>query len=79
VGLAAVVARSAPAYEAIRLAEAGYLVLLGLAPLLAGLAGPAWLAHTAVARLLRPQVVWWSQRILSTFLIGLGVSTAMGL
>jgi threonine/homoserine/homoserine lactone efflux protein len=139
-------------YEAIRLAGAGYLVLLGLAPLLAGLAGrtrraspavPApppggvrsafavgvrsdllnpkialfyvaviprfvlpgspvlqysmllcaidiavavtwlgaltWLAHTAVAWLLRPQVVWWSQRIFSTFLIGLGVSTAVGL
>jgi threonine/homoserine/homoserine lactone efflux protein len=156
-GLAAVVARSTPVCEAIRLAGAGYLVLLGLAPLLAGLGGrtrraspvvplpsggqppppggvrsafavgvmsdlldpkialfyvavmprfvpprapvlqysmllcaidiavavtwlgvPTWLAHGAVAWLLRPQVVCWTQRIFSTFLIGLGVSTAVG-
>jgi threonine/homoserine/homoserine lactone efflux protein len=158
VGLAAVVTRSAPVYQAIRLAGAGYLVLLGVAPLLAGLArrtrraSPAvpvasggqpappggvrsafavgvmsdllnpkiglfyvaviprfvpprapvlqysillcvidiavavtwlgvltWLAHTAVAWLLRPPVVCWSRRIFSTFLIALGVSTAVGL
>jgi threonine/homoserine/homoserine lactone efflux protein len=39
VGLAAVVARSAPIYEAFRLAGACYLIVLGLAPLLAGLRG----------------------------------------
>ena len=41
VGLAAVVARSAPVYEALRLSGACYLVLLGVAPLLAGLRGRA--------------------------------------
>jgi threonine/homoserine/homoserine lactone efflux protein len=39
VGLAAVVARSAPVYEILRLSGACYLVLLGLAPLLAGVRG----------------------------------------
>lgn len=37
VGLAAVVGRSAPVYEALTLAGAGYLVLLGLVPLVAEL------------------------------------------
>lgn len=155
VGIAAVVARSAPVYEGVRLVGAGYLVLLGAVPLLtelrrrvrpvpagvpggrapapagigrafsAGLlsdllnpkiglfylavvpqfvpagapalqyslllcaidvgiavtwlAGLAWLAHAAVNWLLRPPVVLWSQRVFSTCLIGLGVSTAVGL
>ena len=35
-GLAAVVARSAPVHEALRLVGAGYLVLLGVAPLVTG-------------------------------------------
>jgi len=43
------------------------------------LAGLSWLAHAAVTWLLRPRVVVWSQRIISTFLVGLGVSTGMGL
>jgi threonine/homoserine/homoserine lactone efflux protein len=38
-GLAAVVARSAPVYEAFRLVGAGYLVLLGVAPLVTGVRG----------------------------------------
>jgi threonine/homoserine/homoserine lactone efflux protein len=48
VGFAAVVTRSAPVYEAIRLAGAGYLVLLGVAPLLAGLARRTRRASPAV-------------------------------
>jgi threonine/homoserine/homoserine lactone efflux protein len=39
VGLAAVVGRSAPVYEALSLAGAGYLVLLGVVPLVAELWG----------------------------------------
>jgi threonine/homoserine/homoserine lactone efflux protein len=39
VGLAAVVGRSAPVYEALSLAGAGYLVLLGVVPLVAELRG----------------------------------------
>jgi threonine/homoserine/homoserine lactone efflux protein len=42
------------------------------------LAGLAWLTHVAVDWLARPPVVLWSQRISSTVLIGLGVSTALG-
>ena len=38
-GLAAVVARSAPVYEAFRLLGAGYLILLGVAPLVTGVRG----------------------------------------
>ena len=38
-GLASVVARSAPVYEAFRLVGAGYLVLLGVAPLVTGVRG----------------------------------------
>jgi threonine/homoserine/homoserine lactone efflux protein len=158
VGLAAVVARSAAAYEAFRLLGACYLVLLGVVPMLARSRGPgrrvaprralgcmrhprapgavrcafsvglmsdllnpkiglfyvavipqfvpsgapalqyslllcaidigvavtwlaalAWLAHGAVDWLLRPAVERWSQRLFSAFLIGLGVSTALGL
>ncbi|MGY1802406.1 LysE family translocator [Blastococcus sp. SYSU D00922] len=40
-GLAAVVGRSAPLYEALSLAGAGYLVLLGVVPLVAELRGRA--------------------------------------
>jgi threonine/homoserine/homoserine lactone efflux protein len=158
IGLAAVVAGSAPVYEACRLVGAGYLLLLGLVPLLAEavgrvravaprvpldaggdsrapgglsrafsaglmsdllnpkiglfyvavvpqfvpagapaleyalllcaidigvavswLAAVAWAAQAAVNWLLRPPVLLWSQRILSTVLIGLGASTAVGL
>jgi threonine/homoserine/homoserine lactone efflux protein len=43
------------------------------------LSGLAWLAHAAVRWLLRPAVVVWSQRIISTCLIGVGASTAVGL
>jgi threonine/homoserine/homoserine lactone efflux protein len=43
------------------------------------LAGLAWLTHVAVDWLVRPPVVLWSQRISSAVLIGLGVSTALGL
>jgi threonine/homoserine/homoserine lactone efflux protein len=39
----------------------------------------AWVADAAVGWLVRPRVVLWSQRVVSTFLIGLGVSTAVGL
>jgi threonine/homoserine/homoserine lactone efflux protein len=42
------------------------------------LTGLAWLAHAAGNRLLRPRLVLWTQRTISTFLIGLGVSTAVG-
>lgn len=158
VGLASVVTGSAPLYDVLRVAGAGYLVLLGAIPLLtelrrhvrgaaalrpldpvgrvrapggawrafssgltsdllnpkiglfylavvpqfvpAGapalqyslllcaidigvavtwLAGVSWLARAAVTWLLRPAVVLWSQRIISTVLIGLGGSAAMGL
>lgn len=41
VGLAAVVGRSAPVYDALSLAGAGYLVLLGVVPLAAELRGRA--------------------------------------
>jgi threonine/homoserine/homoserine lactone efflux protein len=43
------------------------------------LGGLTWLAHTAVRWLLRPDVVVWSQRLISTALIGLGGSAAVGL
>jgi threonine/homoserine/homoserine lactone efflux protein len=158
VGLGAVVARSAPVYEGVRLAGAAYLVLLGALPLLAEargrgrpvaavlpgnamaggrpsggagrafsaglasdllnpkiglfylavvpqfvpagapalqyslllctidvavavcwLASLAGLAHAAVRWLMRPATLLWSQRVFSTCLIGLGVSTAVGL
>ena len=43
------------------------------------LAALTWLAQGARTWLLRPQVALWSQRIFSTLLVGLGVSTAVGL
>jgi threonine/homoserine/homoserine lactone efflux protein len=153
VGLAALVGRSALVYEALCLTGAGYLVLLGVVPLVAelrghagrpacgspprssagglgrafstGLAGdllspkiglfylavvpqflpdgaPAlesalllcaidvsvavtwlagltWLAQAAVTWLLRPGVVRWTHRVFSASLIGLGISSAVGL
>ncbi len=153
VGLATLLGRSAPAYEVLCLLGAGYLVLLGVLPLVAelrgstggpgdagrprspaggigrafstGLAGdllspkiglfylavvpqfvpdgaPAlqytlllcaidvgvavtWLAgltllaHAAGTWLLRPGVVRWTQRVFSAALIGLGVSSAVGM
>ncbi|TQN42830.1 threonine/homoserine/homoserine lactone efflux protein [Blastococcus colisei] len=153
VGLAAVVVRSPTAYDVLSLAGAGYLVLLGVVPLVAELrgrsgpgvgvvpprsrrggagrafsaglasdllspkiglfylavvpqfvpdgapalqyslllcavdvgvaaiwlAGLAWLAHAAVPWLLRPEVVRWTQRTFGASLIGLGVSSAVGL
>jgi threonine/homoserine/homoserine lactone efflux protein len=158
VGLASVVTGSDPAYDVLRAAGAGYLVLLGAVPLLTelrrrgrGVAGPgpldavgpvgapggawrafstgllsdllnpkiglfylavvpqfvpagapalqyslllcaidigvavswltalSWLAHAAVDWLLRPAVVQWSQRLVSTVLIGLGGFAAIGL
>jgi threonine/homoserine/homoserine lactone efflux protein len=151
VGLAAVVGRSAPLYEALTLAGAGYLVLLGVVPMVAelrGRSGPGavtlrssrggagrafsaglasdllspkiglfylavvpqfvpdgaaafqyslllcavdvgvavvwlsgltWLAHAAVTWLLRPVVVRWTQRVFSASLIGLGMTSVVGL
>jgi threonine/homoserine/homoserine lactone efflux protein len=38
-----------------------------------------WLAHATVDWLLRPPVMLWSQRLTSSLLIALGVSTAVGL
>lgn len=55
------------------------LCAIDIAVAVSWLAGLAWLAHAAVSWLLRPAVVLWSQRIISTVLIGLGGSAALGM
>ena len=55
------------------------LCAIDVAVAVSWLAGLVWLARAAVAWLLRPVVVLWSQRVFSTCLIGVGASTTLGL